>query len=449
MAIQGTNRTIPPQVTRRKFLHHAAIVSTALTFAGTIPTRVFAANHQGIKLGHLAPFTGSLAEFGPFWQDAVTLAVEQLNTAAEEVYGGKLISEYLPEDTRSLPTPGIEAARKLVEAQGVPAIVGAGSSGVTVATATSVTIPAEVLQISNASTSPLISVLPEDEGKDFLFRTTSSDAMQGVVAAELAAGEIIDGYQVKTASTIFVNNPYGQGLSNAFSRSFQMRGGTVHAQIPHPEEVQPTYNSQLAAALKDDPDLLLVVSYEGHTATLLKESRDVFGFTNWQFVDGNRSVKVLEAVGGEDIADSYGTAPGQDPSIPAFQNFEAAFKEKFDRDRIMPFTDSAYDAAIVIGLATAKAVTDGVEEITGTVLRDRLREVANPEGEEIVGGSQEEITKALRLIEEGQDINYAGTAGSADFDDNGDVRTPVAVWKYTSEGTETVQVRSAEDIPAE
>lgn len=448
MTTKFENHTVQAPVTRRSFLQNTSIAGAVLTLAGVIPTGLFAAAPSAIKLGQLTPFTGALAEYGPFYRDAVALAVEQVNAAAEEVYGGKLIAEHLAEDTRTLPTVGVEAARKLVEAEGVPAIIGAASSGVTVATATSVTIPAEVLLISNASTSPLLSVLPEDERSDLLFRTTSSDALQGVVAAQLAAGEIIDGYQVKSASTIFINNPYGQGLSNAFSRSFQKRGGTVHAEIPHPEEVQPTYRSQLAAALKDNPDLLLVVSYEGHTATLLKESRDSFDFTNWQFVDGNRSLKVLSAVGPEPLEGSYGTAPGQDPSIPAFKNFEETFKKRFGRDRIAPFTESAYDAAIVIGLAAAKAVTDGVGEITGPVLRDRLRAIANPGGEKVVGGSQEGVRKALQLINEGKDIDYDGVAGPADFDDNGDVRTPIAVWKYTRDSTEIVEVRSASEIPA-
>jgi ABC-type branched-subunit amino acid transport system substrate-binding protein len=393
--------------------------------------------------------TGSAAEFGPFYRDGARLAIDQINEAAREVFGQKLISQHIAEDTNTLPTPAIEAARKLVEADGVSAIIGAWSSGVTVATATSVSIPNGVLQISNGSTSPLITVLPEDAESDLLFRTTSSDALQGVVAAQLAAGEIMDDYKNKTAATIFVNNPYGQGLSNAFARSFQLRGGTVHAQVPHPEEVQPTYKSQLAVALKDDPDILVCCSYPGHTATFLKESRDVFGFTNWQFVDGNKSEKVLSAVGAGDLAGMMGTAPGQDPTLDAYQNFENAFKNRFDHDRIPPFTGSAYDAGATIGLAIARAVANGASELDGRTIRDNLRPVANPPGAAIQGGKTENLVEAMELIRKGEDVNYAGAAGACDFDDNGDVKTPIALWRFTQDGTETMRIQGAENIPSE
>ena len=433
---------------RRGFIKTAGVAGGALALTG-IGAPYVRAQASKVKVGQIAPMTGSAAEFGPFYRDGARLAINQINAAAKEVFGQEIISQHILEDTNTLPTPAIESARKLVEADGVPAIIGAWSSGVTVATSTSVSIPNGVLQISNGSTSPLISVLPEDAQSDLLFRTTSSDALQGVVAAQLAAGEIMDDYSNKTASTIFVNNPYGQGLSNAFARSFQLRGGTVHAQVPHPEEVQPTYKSQLAVALKDDPDILVCCSYPGHTATFLKEARDVFGFTNWQFVDGNKSEKVLNAVGAGDLAGKMGTAPGSDPSLPAYQNFEDAFKSAYDHDRIVPFTNSAYDAGAAIGLAVARAIAEGASELDGRTIRDNLRPVANPDGARIDGGKPENFAKAMEMLRNGESINYSGAAGACDFDDNGDVKTPIALWRFTEDGTKTVQIQSATDIPSE
>lgn len=406
-----------------------------------------------INLGQISPFTGSAAEFGAFYRDAVALGVEHINQAAEEVLGGPIVAEHITEDSATLPTPAIESARKLVDADGVAAIIGSWSSGVTTAIAESVTIPSGVLQISNGSTSPLISVLPSDSEADLLFRTTAPDTLQGVVAAQLATGEIMEDYAFETASTIYINNPYGQGLSNAFVNSFEKRGGTVHQEVPHPGEVQPTYRSQISAAMQQDPDLLMIVSYPGHTAVILQEVRDFFDMSDWQFVDGNQSTAVLEAVGAETLAGKLGTAPGQNPDSEAYANFAEAYKERFDHERIPPFTASAYDAAIVIGLAAAKAIAEGAtdsSELTGTALRDQLRPVSNPPGEMVMGGTQEAITEAMGMISEGQDIDYAGASGATDFDDNGDVVTPIVIWEFTSEGgIEPVQYQSSEDIPAE
>jgi branched-chain amino acid transport system substrate-binding protein len=432
--------------TRRARLGAAAALAVATMLASAAAAQDAP---TPFPLGQIAPFTGAGAEFGEYYRDGAALGVEHINEAAEQVFGGPIFSDHIVEDSGTLPTPAIEAARKLVEVDGVPAIVGGWSSGVTVAVATSVTIPSGVLQISNGSTSPLISVLPEDRDADLLFRTTASDALQGVVAAQLVAGEIFDDYRFETASTIFINNPYGQGLSNAFARSFQLRGGVVHAQIPHPEETQPTYTSLLASALQNNPDILIAVSYPGHSATFLQEARDIFDMSIWQLVDGNMSAEVVEAVGAGDLEGVYSTTPGQDPNIPGFANFAEAFEERFGHDTIPPFTESAYDAAVLVGLAAVKAFVDGEGEMTGTVLRDRLRDVANPPGEDIVTGTVEELVRAMELLRDGQDIRYLGAAGPADFDDNGDVITPIAIARLVNGEFETVQVIAPEDIPEE
>ncbi len=443
-----TNSVVGARLRRRRFIETSAALG-ALTVA--TPYRLRAQGSvPSFTLGQIAPFTGSAAEFGEFYRDAVRLAFEQVNAAAEEVLGGPIMDRHVAEDTNTLPTPAIESTRKLVEADGVAAIVGGWSSGVSVATAVSVSIPSGVLQVANGSTSPLITVLPEDREADLLFRTTAPDTYQGIVLAQLLSGEIMEGHRFGSAATLYVNNPYGQGLSNAFARAFQARGGTVQAQVPHPEEVQPTYSSQLALALQEEPDILVCISYPGHTATYLKEARDVFGFTSWAFCDANRSERVIESLGADVLAGSLGTAPGQDPSIPAFKNFEATYTERFGHDRIPPFTESAYDAGIAVGLAGVKAAIDGESEITGTVLRDRLRTVANPPGEQIVGGTQEAITRAVQVLRDGGEIDYSGAAGACDFDDAGDVITPQAIWRFTEAGAmETVQVIAPEDIPTE
>jgi ABC-type branched-subunit amino acid transport system substrate-binding protein len=438
---------------RRDFLKGVGAAGGAMALSVTLPRALWAQSPPPkVPIGQVVAFTGSGAEYGPFFRDAAQLALNQINTAAEQVFGGPIVERLIAEDSNTLPTPAIEAARKLVEADGVPAIICEWSSGVTVAVATSVTIPSGVLQVGNGTTSPLVSVLPEDEGKDLLFRTSPSDALQGVVAADLAAGKIIDGYKFDTAATIYINNPYGQGLSNAFAAAFEKRGGKVLAQVAHPEEVQPTYRSILSAALQDKPGVLVLPTYPAHTAQILKESRDIFGYTSWQFTDANRSSEVLDAVGGKDLAGKLGTVPSADPESQSYKAFAEAYRAATKQDRIPPFTETTYDAAMVIGLALAKAIADGItdaSEITGTALRDRLRPIANPPGEKIIGGSQEEITKALQLLKEGKEIDYVGAGGSVDFDQNGDVKTPIAVWRYTETGDETVRIVPAEEIASE
>lgn len=373
------------------------------------------------KVGTLLCFTGPLAEFGPPERDAAELAAAQINAAAVAVLGGPIM-KLIHEDTATDAKIGVERAQKLVGIDNVSAIVGALASGVTMPIAISVSIPSQVLQISNASTSPMITDLAEDEGQDFLFRTTVSDAMQGVVLGKLA---ILQGF--KTASALFVNNPYGQGLAEEFKAEFERLGGKVLALIPHPEEALPSYVAELESALIFEPEVLVAVSYPGHATIYLKEAMELFDFTSWLFCDGTKGQTMIDALGAEVLEGQLGTAPGADPRRDTYKTFAADYEAAYGDLPPLPFIDTAYDAVVVIGLAIAKCAVDGVDP-TGPNVRDRLRVVANPAGEVVTVGEYE---KAIQLLKDGKFIDYEGVSGTVNFDENGDVLTPILVWKYS------------------
>src|SRR5699024_2768166 len=227
-------------LSRRKFVLATGAIagSTAILGSPLGLRRAHAAAPPQASIGMVAPFTGSAGEFGVFYRDAAQLAIDQINQAAEDILGGPIVKKLYTEDSNTLPTPGIAAAKQLIEANGVSSVLCCWSSGVTVAVATSATLPSQVMQMGYGTTSPLVSVLPEDEDRDLLFRTSPSDLLQGKVAAQLATGQIIEDRKFKTASTVYVNNPYGQGLSNSFAKAFEAMGGKILAQVPHPEKVQ-------------------------------------------------------------------------------------------------------------------------------------------------------------------------------------------------------------------
>lgn len=440
-------------LTRRHVIKVASATGAAASFSFALPSKLLAADAPAqIPVGQLVPFTGSAAEYGTIYRDAAQFAFDQINRAAEEVYGGPIIGPVLVADSQALPTPAVAAARRMVEADEIRAMIAAWSSGVTVAVAASVTIPNGVLQVGNGTTSPLVTVLPEDEGEDLLFRTSPSDALQGIIAAQLAAGEIIDDYKFQKVSTIYINNPYGQGLSNAFADAFRKRGGTVLAEVAHPEEVQATYRSHVQAALEGDPDLILLPTYPAHTTAIIREARDNFDFNNWQFTDANQSDDILNDVGADTMKGQLGTVPSADPDSPTFQSFRSAFLEAYpEHENLQPFTETTYDAALSIGLAMAKAVADGLsaDEIDGKVLAGNLRETSNAPGDEIHAGNQDSITAGVQNIANGVKTDYVGAGGSVDFDENGDVKTPYEIYRWTDVTSEHVMIIGADDIPSE
>jgi len=402
------------------------ILATVLTFFVTFIPGVHA---EPLKVGTLMTMTGPLKEFGPNILNGAKLAAKQMGEAGFPI---KIINQ----DTQTSAIPGTNAAKKLVQIDRVPAIVGAIASGVTVPVAESVTCPNGVVLISPSSTSPLISVLPADKGRDFLFRTCPSDALQGVVAGQLAAS-----YN-KTASVLYVNNPYGQGLAEQFKRSFEKRGGKVLAMIPHDEKAAESYTAELKKALAGNPDRLCAFSYPQHAKIYLKEAIEFFHYKHFLFCDGTKSEDIIKAVGAKNLEGQLGTVAAS-PGGQALVLFSADYKTEYGKLPPLPYITNAYDAMAVIGLAAYAAKAKGLP-MTSKNIRDNLRVVANPPGEVVMPG---QFNKAFGLLKQGKKINYEGAGGSVDFDKNGDVRTPIEIWKYSHGKIVTVRVEYA--IPKE
>jgi ABC-type branched-subunit amino acid transport system substrate-binding protein len=400
-------------------MRKAVVLAGLLVFSSVFMAPTWAGE---LKVGTLLSHTGPLKEFGPNIQNGAVLAAKQMAAAGFSI-------DMVHEDSETSAIPATNAAKKLVEIDRVVAIIGALSSGVTVPVAESVTIPAGVIQISPASTSPLITILPSDQGRDFLFRTCPSDALQGVVAGRAAAG-----YN-KTASVLYVNNPYGQGLAEEFKKSFEMSGGKVLAMVPHDEKAAETYTAELKKALAGNPNVLCVYSYPDHAKVYIKEAIEFFTFKSFFFCDGTKSQDIVDAVGAANVEGQMGTAPGSAGGDP-FVIFSADYKTEFGELPPLPFITNAYDGVAVVGLAGYLAKTKGLE-LNAKNVRDHLRSVANPPGEVIKPG---EFKKAFDLLKAGKDINYEGAAGSVDFDKNGDVTTPIEVWKYANGQFVTVRV---------
>jgi len=363
-----------------------------------------------IKIGALMSLTGALGPYGPPIANGAKLAVEQIN-AAGGVLGKQL--ELVIRDTATSPDVGRDAARKLVELDHVPAIVGALSSGVTIA-ASSVTIPAEVVLISPASTSPAIPALNDN---DYVFRTVVSDEVQGVVLARLA---LLLNYE--NVSVIYVNNAYGKGLADVFKKNFESYGGKVLASVPY-EENKPSYRGEVEKATAGNPDALLMISYPVDGNKQIVEAVEAGYQGHFLFSDGMKGEGVAPGPACQSankpgpIEGAYGTV-----AAAGFRTAQcdADYEREFGKSTV-PYYYQAYDAVMLIALAMERA-----GKATGQAIRDNLRAVANPPGEKVYYG---EFAKAVSLLKAGKEINYEGLSGTVDFKKTGDVQGGILIWK--------------------
>ena len=360
-----------------------------------------------VKIGTVLPQTGDLSFLGKERQLAVSFAFDLVNEAGG--VNGKMI-EALHRDSGTDPEVGKAAASALIEDHGVPAIIGAASSGVTMAVAQSVTIPNGVLQISPASSSSLITTLDDN---DFVFRTTINDGITGKVAAELAR-EI--GWE-KVATT-HVSNAYGTSMSSNFSDHFESLGGDVTVQVSH-DKGQDTYAAELAQAAEGDPEALIAIAYTDTSHTLLREAYDDGYFKEFLFFTPAYNQELFDAVGAEKFEGSYGTKAGAELTSKRKWFFEN-FASRKNGNVEIPLVSESFDAGVMLALAIEKA--DSEDPAT---IRDALREIANPPG--VVVGP-ENVAEALELVRNGEDVNYVGAAGELDFDANGDVTGTIEIW---------------------
>jgi ABC-type branched-subunit amino acid transport system substrate-binding protein len=403
-------------MTKKPSLYALAVAALALG-AGT-------ASAEDIKIGALMSMTGDLQAYGESSLSGIQLAVKEINATGGA--GGGIL-EIVVGDDQTNPQVGVDSAKKLVEIEKIAALIGALASGVTIPVATSVTAPANTVQISNASTSPAITDLADN---DMLFRTVPSDAFQGVALASVVSEK-----GVKNVSVLYVNNDYGEGLAKAFATAFEAKGGTVSANLPF-EPGNASYRGELQKTAEGDPEALVLIAYPENGNIILKQSLEEGFHDHFIFTDGMKAPEVIEAIGADNLKTAYGTAPEAIADSEAATRFKDAYQAEFGELPPKPFIDSAYDATMLLGLALEKAGAGDRAKIHAA-----LREVANPPGEKILPG---EFAKAKELIAAGTDIDYVGAAGEQNFNDQGDVGGTFAHWTMETGEITTVKVFAPE-----
>ena len=400
---------------KNSFKRAGLLATAAVAFGLAAPA--FA---DDIKIGALMPLTGQLQELTPPILNGAKLAVEEAN-AAGGVMGKTVVLEV--KDTQLNPQVANDAAQKLVSVDGAVGSVGPLASGITAAVANTVTINAKHPIVSPSATAPTITDLDDN---DFVFRTTASDAYQGVALAQLMAEK-----GSSKVAVIYVNNDYGVGLAKSLEEAMSLTGGTVTGKVAY-EPKSTSYRGELSKLAEGGAEELVVVGYPADGGIdIVRQALEEGFFGKFVFTDGMKAQGLIDNIGGANLAGSYGTAP-RGVETDASKGFADMYSKKFGADPSGPYIHNNYDAAMILMLGIEKAgSTDGA------AVRDGMRAVANAPGE-IVGPG--EFAKAKELLAAGKDINYEGAAGAQDFDENGDVAGTFEHWEIKDDALVTVKI---------
>ena len=309
-----------------------------------------------------------------------------------------------------------EEARRLIEEEGVHAIVGPNSSANSLLVV-EIAAPAGVLVISPSASSPLLTT---NEDGDLFFRTVLSDVAQGPALAGLTRER---GFE--NVGVIYRDDAWGQGLVKAFQEAWT--GGIVT--VSAPTELRESYLDLIEESAREGAQAMVLLTFRPEAEVILREALESGLYDQFLFGDALRVVELAEAVGGGRLAGMYGTVSGASPDNPSTVIWAEAFRDEYGRVTEATYVKESYDAGIAIALAAEAA---GKAE--GTAIRDALRGIGSPPGEQVRPGV-EGIARALGVIQDGGEVDYEGASVSMDWDEHGDLRRGhLGIWRFTADG---------------
>ncbi|NMD71342.1 ABC transporter substrate-binding protein [Bacillus sp. DNRA2] len=303
-----------------------------------------------IKFGVNLELSGAVASYGESLEQGIDLAVAELNK--DGGIDGKEI-KLVKVDNKSEAAEATSAAIKLTSQDKVTAIIGAATSGNTVAQVQIANDNKTVL-LSPSGTAPNVTVNEKGKLNEYAFRTSYIDPFQGTVAANFAANEL----KVKTA-VIFADSAsdYAKGLAESFKKTFEAAGGKVIAEEAYMGK-DTDFRSTLTRIKGKNPEFIFIPGYYEEVGLIVKQARESGIDVPLMGADGWDSPKLVELAGAKALNNTFITNhySSEDPD-QKIQNFVKKYKEKYDA------SPNAFNA---LGYDTVYLLADAIERAGST-----------------------------------------------------------------------------------
>jgi ABC-type branched-subunit amino acid transport system substrate-binding protein len=352
-----------------------------------------------LVLGSLLPLTGPISSLGAPQVAALKLAAADINAAGGS-HGMKV--SFTGGDEAGDPAVAGQAVDRLI-ADKVPAIMGAGSSAISLSVIDKIT-GARRVQCSGMNTSPELSSYPDD---GYYFRTVPPDTLQGAVLAKRIAG---DG--AGTVAIIARSDSYATGIANNTESSLKAEGVKVLKRVNYDPTSQ-NLEAEVRQIAATKADAVVIFAFDEGAKILQGLIQDGAGPSTTKLY-GTDALPIATLAKSVDKSDP-GVLKGMtftQASSGEGSPFTTRLLKTSPKLKTTAFTPYFYDCAILTALAIDKAdssdPTKFAKEMVG-----------------LTNGTTECTTykECKKLIADGTSIAYAGAAGPLKFSDVGEPTT--------------------------
>ncbi|WP_421849756.1 ABC transporter substrate-binding protein [Oricola sp.] len=388
--------------TRRTFLGTTAAVLAA--------PAIVRAQGAPIHLGTLTPLTGVGGSYGPSMRDAMAGVVSAVNEAGG-VLGRQI--ELISEDTQTSPEAAVRAARKLIDVDGVSAIMGTWASSVTTAIAPLCWESKTMLFCVSGADS--ITELPH---LGFIARTQPNSKLQIRVAGKFMIDE-----GAKSMAWIGPQTPFAASSIEILREIAGANGASMEDLIY--EADKSTYRSEVDQILRSKPDFIMLGGYAADSTVLL---RDIWqaGYEGKIIGPAYAVNKTLMDALPAEVLEGVFTWEG----APAVDSSAYSRVQKIlGVDDVDPYSAQTYDHANLAILSMAAA-----GDASGDAIRGSLRTISQGDGQSV-----DNAVDGLAALAGG--INYSGASGACDFDEIGDITGTQFIFKMIKGGATGVYKR--------
>ena len=309
---------------------------------------------QQIKIGQLAALSGSSAAWGTAEKNGAQMAVDEINKAGG--VNGKTL-KLITYDNKGTAPESITSMKKLIDQDGVSAIVGGNISDGLIACAPIYT-QAKIPVIATMPSNSLVTVDNNNKVRDYCFRLVCADKQQGTILAQYVYSKL----GLKTTGILYeAGLDYSEGISQTFTAEYEKLGGKIVASVAF-QNGDVDFRSQLTKIKAANPEALLVPTRYKEAALAVQQAKQLGLSAALIGSDGWNSSVFLQMTGtSAEGASVFAHASLDDPSLSSFcSNYKSTFKADPEVNAIY-----AYDSVKVFAKAMEAAKSNDPSAIRG------------------------------------------------------------------------------------